>query len=149
LSTGYLAFAHAHRLDIVTKLKAEVPEGTKVPFATIAQAISNSWKQLPDSAKKKYMDESAAWVAIHGKTVKNTLPKGWTIETVAGKTIYKHAESGTATSRRPMSAERLKNKILGVKRPLGAYATFVKENFKRLGGMKECAEAWRAQKAKK
>jgi len=147
LTSAYLAFVHSNRASIVDKLKAETPGDAKVPLKAISTALATAWRNIPDTARKQYVDQSAAYIAIHGKPTKSGLPKGWSVETINGKTMYVHTD-GTATVKKPLSAERLKQKLSGVKRPLGAYAQFVKANFKALGGMAQCAVAWKAQKAK-
>lgn len=146
LTSAYLAFVHANRSAVVEKLKAEIPADAKVPLKAISTAMATAWRNTPEAARKVFADQSAAYIAIHGKPTKSGLPKGWSVENINGKVLYVHTD-GTATMRKPLSAARLKEKLSGVKRPLGAYAQFVKNNFKALGGMAQCAVEWKKQKA--
>ena len=130
-------------------IKETLAEGEKITTKAVMSTLAAQWKKCSADEKKRYIDESDAWIAVHGKVTTSRLPKGWTSETVAGRTIYTHTESGISTTKRPVDHDRLVDRMNGVKKPLapGCYAAFVKDNFKKYGSMEACAVAWKKMKA--
>lgn len=101
--------------------------------------MAATWRELPAEERKAYR---------RTPTKRRTELPGWTEEVFEGRTVWTHAESGALCKQKPLVRARvLAAAARRVSGKLGAYAQFVKDNFKELGSMQACAVEWKTRKA--
>jgi hypothetical protein len=141
--SAYLAFSKSVRADVKRSLPADASG------VDIMRAIGARWKGLSKEDKKPFVNQRNAWLFSQGRTPKNLggasrgLPPGWVKDVIGGKKVFVHLASNVVTSKKPMDRDALTHKESGIKRPLSAYGSFVKTNFKKYGSLKDVATAWK------
>jgi hypothetical protein len=106
----------------------------------IKQQMAATWRELPAEERKAYRRAPA-------KRRTDQLLPGWSEEVVDDRTVWTHAESGALCKQKPLVRARVLAAVARRGGKLGAYAQFVKDNFKELGSMHACAAEWKARKA--
>jgi len=143
VASAYLAFSKTVRAEV----KASLPPDATV--ADVMSAVGARWKALSKEEKKPFVNQRNAWLFSQGRTPKNLggatrgLPTGWVKETIDGKKVFVHLETDVVTTKKPVYRHVLDSRSSGIKRPLSAYGSFVKANFKKHGSLKAVAAAWK------
>lgn len=112
--------------------------------------LSDAWRAASAEDRKAYADRRRALVrAAAAKPPKSALPPGWRVEDIGGRRAWTHPESGALYWRKPLNLQRVRAGVARRGAGPGAYASFVKDNYKELGSLAACAKAWKAAKAAK